>query len=131
MFILGLLSVVFAILHLILFFKVWGMTNNVSWIRDYLEGAHVCDERSLAKAIARKDPNVEKMLFDWAYSHFWSVYFTYKDYGETEYWRDRIESAFSKALKEISVAYDKAGIAVPDAFQSIKSCKDFDDIFNL
>lgn len=34
--IIGILAFVFAILQIILFFKIWGMTNNVSELKDFI-----------------------------------------------------------------------------------------------
>ena len=34
------IAVIFGLLNLILFFKIWGMTDNVKDIKDYLEGSN-------------------------------------------------------------------------------------------
>lgn len=127
--ILGIVMLIFGILQIILFFKLWGMTNNVRWIKRHL-GKEEDQQRELMKAIHKGDPNLEQLLFDFAYSEFYTTYTVYFGMA-TDYYLERAKAHFSDDFTRVSVVYNKAGIAVPEIFSAIKSCKDFDTYFAL
>lgn len=129
--ILGIVMLAFGILQIILFFKLWGMTNDVRWLKQHL-GKEVDQQREIMKAIYRGDPNIEHLLFDYAYTRFHFAYERYFElYGGNADYKDREAPMFARALTEASVIYNKVGIAVPEVFCAIKSCKDFDAYFSL
>lgn len=122
---------IFGILQIILFFKVWGMTNNVRWIKRHL-GKEDDQQREIMKAIHKGVPNLEPLLFDYAYTSFYVAYVRFFEvYGDRSVYKDREQAMFARALTEASVVYNKAGIAVPEVFCAIKSCDDFDAYFSL
>lgn len=71
--VLSIVMLIFGILQIILFFKVWGMTNDVRWAKRHLEEPKT-SERELMKAIQISDSNVERLLFNYSYSIFYEVY---------------------------------------------------------
>lgn len=131
---LGIVMLIFGILQIILFFKLWGMTDNVRWIKRHL-GKEEDQQRAIMKAICKRDPNLEQLLFDYAYALLYRVYGAYNDLldnnPQSEYFLNLATERFEKALRRISVAYNAAGIAVPEVFSAIKSCEDFDAYFSL
>ena len=134
--VLSIVMLIFGILQIILFFKVWGMTNDVRWAKRHLEEPKT-SERELMKAIQISDSNIERLLFNYSYSIFYEVYCECKENGESSNELSSVLSDnkeneyFAAALKKVAIAYDKAGVPVHKVFSEITSCKDFDTYFSL
>lgn len=120
------LMFVFGILEIILFFKIWGMTNDVRKMKlSITSGADVMEKKAI-KAIVQKDPNLENILFDFAYSALSAAYQKGKGVDAT-YER----AQFNEAIGRIKAVYNKADLKIPEAIDKIKSCKTFDDCFSI
>lgn len=113
--ILGIVMLVFGILQIILFFKVWGMTNNVKRISNQLFKSN-----DILKEIHKNNPNIGNILFDAVYADFHEVYM--KDWGDHGY----------KSVKEkYKPLYQKVSIEFPKVFENINNDKDMTDTFKF
>lgn len=61
-FLLVLITVTSSVLNIILFFKLWSMTNNVSAIKSYLQPAKLKNEEILKLYLAGEQDKVQKAL---------------------------------------------------------------------
>ena len=127
-YILGFVMLAFGILQIILFFKLWGMTNDVRRIKQRFVVNIDDQEKEIIKAIYKRESNLEQRLFDFAYSVFERTYLYCIEWGFTGMKQTEL---FERKLKKVIPVYNKAGIAVPEIFGAIKSCKDFDAYFSL
>jgi len=99
------------ILQVILFFKIWGMTNNVKRIYS-----------SVAKEIHKHNPDIERLLFDETYNRMLSVYKV-----ESE----KTSELFEQTKTKCKMLYEKAGIKFPEVFESINNKSDWERNFSL
>lgn len=112
--ILGLVMLVFGTLQIILFFKLWGMTNDVRKLTVRFDSP---DVNYIIKEIHKKNPNIADLLFDSLYRAM------KKNYGfNNEY--DSIKNKY----KEL---YKKTGIEFPSVFENINTDKDWISTFML
>lgn len=114
--ILGIIMLVFGILQIILFFKIWGMTNDVRKIKErtFLSFS----QEDIIKEIYKKNPNIENILFEALYN-------------EMKYAYDEDMESFSFVLKEYNPLYEKAGIEMPEIFTNIHSRADWKNTFKF
>lgn len=110
--ILSIVMLVFGILQIILFFKVWGMTNNVRAIKE-----HVMPSQNLLKEIYKKNPNIESILFDALYEDM------QKGLSEAYIYTPQSVKDKYKPL------YQKAGLKFPDVFEEINDWEDWQNTF--
>lgn len=80
----GLIMLVAAILQIILFFKVWGMTNNVRKIKDELLSIEELDGFKVGQMVKRRE-SPYKYRIDKIYSDTKKVKCTYFAAGGVEY----------------------------------------------
>ncbi|MDE6445238.1 MAG: hypothetical protein K2L06_00020 [Alistipes sp.] len=105
---------VISILPIILFFKVWRMTNDVRKIERHLLAP--APGNDLLKEIHKKNPQVESMLFDAVHAEMRRVYLTRSgDYG--------------RIVAKYRPLYAKAGLEMPDVFESIRTGEEWHDAF--
>ena len=97
------------ILQVILFFKIWGMTNNVK--RIYSSVADI----NIVKEIYKHNPDNERLLFDE----------TYKVESE------KTSELFEQTKSKCKMLYEKAGIKFPEVFESIDNKSDWERNFSL
>ena len=69
--ILAIVMLIFGILQIILFFKLWGMTNNVKLLSRRFARYELTD---IKKAIYKKSSNIADLLFDSLYDSMSKVY---------------------------------------------------------
>lgn len=112
--------IVSAILSITLFFKVWGMCNNVSAIRKKIETNEVSSAELILLA-SINDPSFEKMLAKAILNSFLSIARD-KDLAE----RQEVYEARYKYWRELC---DKQGWQFPKAFEGILVYKEFRDKF--
>lgn len=104
------------ILQVILFFKIWGMTNNVK--RIYSSVADI----NIVKEIHKHNPDIERLLFDETYNRLLSVYKV-----ESE----KTSELFEQTKSKCKMLYAKAGIKFPEVFESIDNKSDWERNFSL
>lgn len=109
--ILGIILLVFGILQIILFFKMWGMTNDVKQIRNKLAPD---SPEHFAREILKGDSNTADLLFNALYGE---LYDAYNKLSEQE--------AYEEIIKSYKKSYKKAGLAFPAVFENVKSGEDF------
>jgi hypothetical protein len=108
--ILSLIMVIFAILQIVLFFKIWGMTKNILEIKNKI----IPDTGSvIAREIHKKNPDIMNILYD----HLWADL-------ERAYKQDL---SYSRTINEYKILYQRAGIEFPSEIENIKN----DDCYRL
>lgn len=112
--ILGIVMLVFGILQIILFFKVWGMTNDVHAIKQ-----QITPSQNLLKEIQKKNPNIESILFDAVYSDMQKSFS-----GEYIFTPKSVREKYK-------LFYQKAGVGFPDVFEKINDWQDWCEQFEI
>ena len=107
---------VFAVLQIILFFKVWGMTNDVNKIRNKILVSE--SYNNLVKEIVKGNPEIANLLFEAVYSEYYKIY----SLGEKQ-------AKFKAVQAKYMPLYDRAGISFPECLLSINNRSDFREIF--
>jgi len=110
--ILAIVMLVFGVLQIILFFKIWGMTNNVKKISNRFA---TLDKQALIKEIHKHNPQIADLLFDSLYDALSREYFASANY-------DYIKDQYRKL-------YRKAGVEFPSVFESISNDTDWKSHF--
>ena len=112
--ILAIVMLIFGILQIILFFKLWGMTNNVKLLSRRFARYELTD---IKKAIYKKSSNIADLLFDSLYDSMSKVY------G----WNDIM--AYKRVKDEYRKLYEEAGVEFPTVFENINGDKDWVSTF--
>jgi hypothetical protein len=113
---LGVVMLVAGVLPVILFFKVWRMTNDVQEIKRRLLAASPSSECDLVKEIYKKNPQIASLLFDAVYAEMRRAYID----GAADY--DRIVTRYRPL-------YVMAGLSVPEVFEAIHDSGEWHDRF--
>lgn len=111
--------IVFAILQIILFFKVWGMTNNVSRIKSQICDIVEIDKSRILVEIYKKNPKISDILFDNMYYDFRRVYNT----------SAINETMATQIIQYYKPLYELANIHMPELFLEIKTNADYRKYF--
>lgn len=105
-----------AVLGIVLFIKVWIMTNNVRKIKEHLlSDCGAYSFNVIRREIKKKSPNIESILFDALWRDLESIY--YKSDSEKPNFRPTIEY-YKKH-------YEKAGVPFPEEVDSIENIYDY------
>lgn len=112
----GIVMLVFGVLQIILFFKVWGMTNDVRKIKDRTFSSF--SKEDVIKEIYKKNPNIESILFDALYNEMKRNYY--------DAWE-----GFTDIVERYKPLYEKAGIEIPEIFSNIHNGADWRKTFIL
>lgn len=102
---LSIIMIVFGFLQIILFFKLWGMTNNVK----KLTKEFTPDLDRIIKEIHKKNPDIANLLFDSLYDDMCRA-FKADTPGQDKY---------GKVKAKYKELYKKAGVEFPPVFKSI------------
>lgn len=124
----GIIIIVFGILQIILFFKMWGMTNDVKKMKNELVGSDSENLRKmqLNKAILKEDKSkIAEMLFDELFNQLQSYYYDSLDYSGGE---DYFTSKISNLKKEYKEKYLKYGIDFPESINKIEKREDLENL---
>lgn len=119
--VLTLLLVVVAILQIILFCKVWGMTNDVDKICKKM--LHRNSLPDLIKEAVKGHPDIKFLLYDAIFYEMEQIVL----YTDDEHVPARLEDLRTK----YKLLYKKAGVQFPEEFKTIKSYQDFKHIFRM
>ena len=124
----GIIIIVFGILQIILFFKLWGMTNDIKKMKNEFVGSDSeCLKRmQLNKAILKEDKNkITEILFEELFNKLQSYYDSSLEFsGGKEYFASKI----SDLKKEYKEKYSKYGINFPESFNNIEQLEDFENL---
>lgn len=110
--ILAIVFFVFGILQIILFFKLWGMTNDIRKFRNRLMPS---DNQDIMREILKGNPNISDILFNALYDDMCSA-------CNSEY---NVREEYGCIINPYKQAYKKAGIAFPAIFENIETKEDF------
>lgn len=113
---------IICIFTIMLFFKIWSMTNNVKKITKKIgcidEDDFIWEIRS---ALFKKDKEkAEELLFN---SFMFDLRKELTPYSESEY-------IITYLKKKYTRYYEKIGSKLPDSLESLKTPKDVNDLFN-
>lgn len=112
----GIVMLVFGVLQIILFFKIWGMTNDVRKIKGRTFSSF--SKEVVIKEIYKKNPNIESVLFDALYNEMKRNYY--------DAW-----VSFADIVEQYKPLYEKAGIEIPEIFSNIHNDVDWKKTFIL
>lgn len=118
--------IIFGVLQIILFFKIWVMTNDVKELKNELISNP--DQWALNKAILKGDKiKIEEILFNAMFIKLKKAYDdSYPDYDGSK------EVIFKEQLytikQEYKERYQKYGIHFPDAVDKIEKSEDIDNL---
>lgn len=110
-----LFGVVFFILQIILFFKLWGMTDNVSKLTKRFTKF---ERMNVVREAHKGNPDIGSILFDAVYNEF------------EQAWIDGIPSSIARTKEFYKPLYQKVGIAFPEVLESIKTLSDWKETFS-
>lgn len=120
--------IVFGVLQIILFFKVWGMANDVKKMKNEFVGSDSEGLRKmqLNKAILKQDKNkITEILFEDFFSKLQSYY---EDSFEYSGGGDYFASKISDLKNEYKEKYLKYGIEFPESINRIETLEDFENL---
>lgn len=119
-----------AILYLILFFKIWGMTNNVRRIKEKMIP---CNEETAGEQITRlhimgKDDECERIILSKFYFNLKNELFAckYRCYNDTKQYQALLEKPITPFTDVVEKLYQKIGREVPSHIKSLKTYGDFE-----
>lgn len=122
----GYVMIAFGILQIILFFKVWIMTDDVKKLKNELIGGS--DDWTFRKAVLKGDKTlISKMLFN---EMFVEIKECYKDYttDTVENKKQLFTDKFSKLKERYEKKYLKYGIEFPEAVSRIETPEDIENL---
>lgn len=109
-----LLIIVFGILQIILFFKLWKMTNDVNKIKDKITNPST-PISIIKREIKKKNPDIENILFNSLWNALEYVY-----ENRNKYYID-----YSGRIDYFKKLYELAGVPFPEDVAAIKSDNDY------
>ena len=118
------ISIIFGILQIILFCKIWGMTNDIRDLRSEFIGG--TDQWTLRKAILKGDKNrIAELLFN---DMFYRIKKYYNDSipDPDGCKKKALEEQISSLKKEYKKKYIKYGIEFPEAIDKIEKQEDIE-----
>lgn len=130
---LALLTIAAAVLQIVLFFKLWAMTNDVRGIRD----SNVISKKSnfnfeIRKLLAsgNKDEAVE-MLLNRFYNRIAELNYSGLNKSDSQYKRviNNIDEEFTKEKNALEKNLSQIGATLPDRIMQMKSGNEFYELF--
>lgn len=109
------IMMIFGILQIILFFKVWGMTNNVKKIKDKIISPSISTS-IIRREIKKKNPKIDNMLFDAMWDDLEFVW-------ENRY---KYDTNYPKHVEYWKELYEQAGVVFPEEVEKIKCNTDYE-----
>ena len=123
MIITSIVVMVFGILQIVLFFKIWGMCNNVKKLSKEFIPSLQSRELSVKRELAIGGENVKGLLFDYASARFKKAYVLVKE----DYYTNK--DAWKNAQQAVRDMYNQAAIDTPESFDAIDSLKSYVAVF--
>lgn len=115
--IISLVTLVFGVMQIILFFKIWHMTDDVQAIKKKMmpaEPTELQKKMFLLKEIEKKSPNIANILFEAIYEE---MSYSYKNKYQ--------EGKYEKIVEKYKELYDRAKLDIPEVFVTIKTNADY------
>ena len=110
----ALLLIVFGVLQIILFFKLWKMTNDVNKIKNKITQPSISIS-IIRREIKKKNPDIANILFDSMWNALEYVY-----ENRNKYYVD-----YSSQIDYFKKLYEQAGVPFPEDVAAIKSDNDY------
>jgi len=110
----ALLLIVFGVLQIILFFKLWKMTNDVNKIKNKITQPSISIS-IIRREIKKKNPDIANILFDSMWNAMEYVY-----ENRNKYYVD-----YSSQIDYFKKLYEQAGVPFPEDVTAIKSDNDY------
>lgn len=110
----ALLLIVFGVLQIILFFKLWKMTNDVNKIKNKITQPSISIS-IIRREIKKKNPDIANILFDSMWNALEYVY-----ENRNKYYVD-----YSSQIDYFKKLYEQAGVPFPEDVTAIKSDNDY------
>lgn len=127
----GIVIIVFGILQIILFFKIWGMTNDVKTLKDKFTNSNKTEilwkiRRILLKGDKRE---VEDLLLDYFIQELKDIKkeSNNETFASPEFILDRIKA--TKA--QLKNCYRQIDLPLPASLENINTLQDIENIFKL
>lgn len=127
----GIVIIVFGILQIILFFKIWGMTNDVKTLKDKFTNSNKTEilwkiRRILLKGDKRE---VEDLLLDYFIQELKDIKKESNNeaFASPEFILDRIKA--TKA--QLKNCYRQIDLPLPASLENINTLQDMENIFKL
>lgn len=122
----GIVMIAFGILQIILFFKIWGMTNDMRELKN--EFISIPSKWALNKAILKGDKHkVDEILFNAMFIRIKKAYDdTIPDIDGTK--KEIFAEQISTIKNEYKERYLKYGITFPDAVDKIEKPEDIENL---
>ena len=111
------IMVIFGILNIILFFKIWGMTNNVRKIEKHLDGKSrdIGDTIRLMKMQGKTQEQIQQHLTD----------LMAKDIVDNYSYNSYFSETFKSMKKQWGKIFDNAGVEMPYSIKKLKTAEDY------
>lgn len=115
-FLVSIIVVVWGILNIVLFFKIWKTTRFISDIKLYYEnrGYNLEPIELVIREIMRNNPDVDKILFDSLYGE---LCFNYHNEGNLR-----------MVIDKYKILYKRANVAFPECFENVVTPHKFTEI---
>ena len=110
----ALLLIVFGVLQIILFFKLWKMTNDDNKIKNKITQPSISIS-IIRREIKKKNPDIANILFDSMWNAMEYVY-----ENRNKYYVD-----YSSQIDYFKKLYEQAGVPFPEDVTAIKSDNDY------
>lgn len=123
------LTLVVAILQIILFFKLWGMTNDVKRIKEKMIPSlseSITEELNILHLMGKDDECEELILRDFYHKLLESVRQAKSRLLEDTY-ATQIDKPIAEVIEVVAKQYAFIGREMPDAIKNLKTYKDFLD----
>lgn len=131
---LALLTIAAAVLQIILFFKVWVMTNDVKKLREKFavpNGSNFCFEIRKLLASGNKE-KAKELLLNRFYESISELNYSGLDKSESNYAQvtKNIDADFLKMKENLANDLSKIGEQLPENIKQMKSGNEFYKLFN-
>lgn len=130
---LALLTVAAAVLQIILFFKVWAMTNDVKKLREKFavsNESNFCFEIRKLLALGNKE-KAKELLLNRFYESISELNYSGLDKTESNYAQitKNIDADFLKSKENLANDLSKIGVQLPENIKQMKSGNEFYELF--
>ena len=136
----GIVIIVFGILEIVLFFKIWAMTDDVKAMKKHILGEGIIKSYAAVIPIIRKDlvlGNKEQVktalinnFIDKLERKFYSFDGNYdSDHIFTQFTEENLNKSIELYVNNLRKQFDKIGEKLPENIAKMKTFKDYFDLF--
>jgi hypothetical protein len=121
-----LIVIILGILNVILFFKIWGMTNDVRILRKkYIPHTSLYFEIRRLLLFGNRE-RVRDLLIN---RFIDKIEYLYHDETDCDAARENIDNDFNAAKEELELCFQKIGEELPENIKNLNSCDEFRNSF--